>query len=49
MRRARRIAAGALLAALLYLAVASIAFAFRHPELTETQRFLRMVDALAWR
>jgi hypothetical protein len=47
--RARRIAIAALLCALAYVAVASIAFAFRHPELTETQRLIRTADALAWR
>lgn len=36
-------------ALLLYVGVSSIAFAFRHPELTETQRLFRFVDALLWR
>lgn len=34
---------------LLYVAISVGAFAFRYPELTTTQRTLRIVDALLWR
>ena len=33
----------------LYVGVSSVAFALRHPELTDTQRILRIWDALLWR
>lgn len=32
-----------------YAAVAGIRYAFAHPELTDTQRVLRIGDALRWR
>jgi hypothetical protein len=35
--------------ALLYIAATQLVFAFRHQELTDTQRLLRIVDALLWR
>jgi hypothetical protein len=38
-----------LLGASLYVALAHLAFALRHPDLTETERFLRTGDALLWR
>lgn len=39
----------ALCVVILYLVAAHFAFALRHPELTDTQRMLRIVDALLWR
>lgn len=33
----------------IYVGVSIIAFALRHPELTDTQRLLRILDALLWR
>jgi CHASE1-domain containing sensor protein len=39
----------AVLGASLYLALAHLAFALRHPYLTETERFLRTGDALLWK
>lgn len=33
----------------IYVAAAVVTFAIRHPELTDTQRFLRLWDALCWR
>lgn len=32
-----------------YVFIASAAHAIRNPELTETQRFLHLVDAMLWR
>jgi hypothetical protein len=37
------------IAMILYLAVSSIAFGFRHPWATETERFLHTWDAICWR
>lgn len=37
------------LGALIYLNVAMFAFALRHPEMTDTERFVRLLDALLWR
>lgn len=37
------------MAACLYILSATITYAFRHPELTDTQRLLRIGDALLWR
>lgn len=34
---------------ILYVSLSCIAFAFRHPELTDTQRFLHIKDAVLWR
>lgn len=47
--RVLRFAHFAAIALLLYLAVAMMAFAFRHPHLTDTERLLRIADALLWR
>lgn len=33
----------------LYIVVSSIVYAFRHPEKTETQRFLEIPKAMAWK
>ncbi len=33
---------------LLYLAVSTMAYRFRHPEQTETQLFLHILDAICW-
>lgn len=33
----------------LYLFAADLVFGLRHPELTDTQRFLRTGEALLWR
>ena len=38
----------ALVAMVVYYAVAYCAHAFRHPELTDTERFLRTWEALTW-
>lgn len=38
-----------ILAVGLYIAIAAMVYAFRHPELTETQRFLHLIDAVLWR
>jgi hypothetical protein len=32
-----------------YIAIASNVFRFRNPELTETQLFLKLPDAMLWR
>lgn len=34
---------------LVYASVASTAFRFRHPHMTDTQLFLHLPDAMAWR
>jgi hypothetical protein len=35
--------------AILYVSLACIVYRFRHPEQTETQLFLNILDALLWR
>lgn len=37
-----------MLAAAIYVSVAALVYAFRHPEMTETQRFLHLIDAVLW-
>lgn len=32
-----------------YAATSIVTYAFRHPEMTDTQRFLHTLDALLWR
>lgn len=49
MSTLKRIGAGLALAALCYVVVACVRYAFAHPELTDTQRILNFVDALLWR
>ena len=34
---------------ILYLVTSSLVYRFRHPELTETQLFLHLSDAVMWR
>lgn len=38
-----------LLAGVMYATVAAVVFAWRHPELTDTQRFFLLWDAMCWR
>jgi hypothetical protein len=45
----RRVLGAVLVLATAYLAVSHLAFALRHPDLTETERFLRTGDALLWK
>jgi hypothetical protein len=33
----------------LFVIISEVAYAFRHPELTDTQRLLNFVDVLFWR
>ncbi len=51
MKRATLNRAGFLLflAAAAYVAVATLTWALRHPELTQTQNLLHILDALLWR
>ena len=35
--------------ALFYVAISSTYYRFSHPELTETQLFLKIIDAMLWR
>jgi hypothetical protein len=32
-----------------YVALAGLVYMFRHPEMTDTQRFLNFFDAMMWR
>lgn len=45
----RRVLYWLMVAVLAYTVVASQRYRFLHPEATETQLFLRLLDALAWR
>lgn len=40
---------GAMVCAIIYVSVSGFAYALRHPELTDTQRFLSIYDAMLWR
>lgn len=44
-----RAARFAVLVAIVYVGVSCFAFALRHPELTDTQRFFGIWDAVLWR
>lgn len=37
------------ISALVYLAVSLTVYAFRHPEQTDTQRLLNILEALRWK
>lgn len=45
----RRVCTAVACIAVLYVLIAELRFALRHPELTDTQRFLRMWDVLRWK
>lgn len=40
---------GLLFVLLLYVAIADVRYRWRHPELTETQLWMRIEDILLWR
>lgn len=37
-----------LIAIVAYVSISSLVYALRHPELTDTQRLIRIVEALTW-
>ena len=48
-RRVEMILFAVFLAAVTYWTASQTVFAFRHPRLTDTERFLHFRDALLWR
>lgn len=49
MKRRWRIATWLAVFVAAYVSTASIVFAFRHPDMTDTQRLLCLWDAMCWR
>lgn len=45
----RQVLSGLMICLLAWLVVASIVYRFRHPEMTETELFLKLPDALLFR